>query len=361
MRRPGIVHRLDKGTSGLLVAAKNDTSPVLKIISESPTVSNLDFLNEPLPFPPPVDDEGLLRFAKESKLDDSHNTSKRAMGVAELLVEASFVDLKHGGSGNLSQAYTLLQKAPIQKNIDEPFPESWVATTAPIMLGMLTDMFCLIATNYSSSEAKDLWQVTVGEMQKWAIGTPFAVSSSSSQSWKPSEALVRIGCKEIKHFSKKLISLFPSMEKGDVSMWLSFLCQNLAETLEYNVQLEQELHENVSKEIADMDRVKEEEKSAKAIRIVDTPYGKGVIVGSRQDTYNDDVIDISIIELESGATLYGPMSADANEHTTEYHKVEDESKGKLHKCYKNAILMYLLKSNFYVDSRFSKKVQSKEN
>ena len=340
-------------------AAKNDTSPVLKIISESPTVSNLDFLNEPLPFPPPVDDEGLLRFAKESKLDDSHNTSKRAMGVAELLVEASFVDLKHGGSGNLSQAYTLLQKAPIQKNIDEPFPESWVATTAPIMLGMLTDMFCLIATNYSSSEAKELWQVTVGEMQKWAIGTPFAMSSSPSQSWKPSEALVRIGCKEIKHFSKKLISLFPSMEKRDVSMWLSFLCQNLAETLEYNIQLEQELHENVSKEIADMDRVKEEEKSAKAIRIVETPYGKGVIVGSRQDTYNDDVIDISIIELESGATLYGPLTADANEHTTEYHKVEVESKGKLHIMLQK-YHSYVLKSDFSSTSDSAKKSKAKK-
>ena len=44
-------------------AACNDTSPVMKIISESPSVSNLDFLTEPLPLPPGNDDAGLLKFA----------------------------------------------------------------------------------------------------------------------------------------------------------------------------------------------------------------------------------------------------------------------------------------------------------
>lgn len=50
-------------------AAKNDSSPVMKIISESPHVSNLDFLTEPLPLPPAEDDEGLLKFASVSKAD----------------------------------------------------------------------------------------------------------------------------------------------------------------------------------------------------------------------------------------------------------------------------------------------------
>ena len=89
------------------LAAKNDTSQVMKIISESPTVSNLEFLTEPLSLPPTVYDEGLIKFAEESKLDGSQNTSHKLMGHAELLVEASFVDLKHGGDGDLSKAYTL--------------------------------------------------------------------------------------------------------------------------------------------------------------------------------------------------------------------------------------------------------------
>ncbi len=45
-------------------AACDDKTPVVKIISESPSVSNLDFLTEPLPLPPGKDDEGLLNFAK---------------------------------------------------------------------------------------------------------------------------------------------------------------------------------------------------------------------------------------------------------------------------------------------------------
>ena len=34
----------------------------------------------------------------------------RPLGKAELLVEASFADMRHCGDGNLSQAYKLVQK-----------------------------------------------------------------------------------------------------------------------------------------------------------------------------------------------------------------------------------------------------------
>ena len=313
-----IIH--DSILPAIEMAAKSDTTPVMKIISESPTVSNLDFVTEPQPLPPPVDDEGLRQFAEESKLDDSHNTSKRSMGDAELLVEASFVDLKHGGSGDLSHAHTLLRKAPIQKNIEEPFPDSWVATTAPIALGMLTDIFCLVASNYDAEEAKDLWLVTVGQMQKWAVGSPFGLSSSSSQSsWAPCEALVRIGCKEISHLSETVFTLFPSMAKEDVTMWLGFLCQNLAESLSHNIELERKLHESVSREIKEMDQVLRHEQTILSAdedelsySLVNTPYGNGTLDGQRTDEYVDGNVTISIVKLESGATLYGP-SQDIND------------------------------------------------
>lgn len=42
--------------------ALNDLSPVVGIISESPSVSSVDFLVESLPVPPPVDDVGFLKF-----------------------------------------------------------------------------------------------------------------------------------------------------------------------------------------------------------------------------------------------------------------------------------------------------------
>ena len=43
-------------------AVENDRTPVTSIASESPAVSSLDFLAEPLPVPPPTDDDGLLKF-----------------------------------------------------------------------------------------------------------------------------------------------------------------------------------------------------------------------------------------------------------------------------------------------------------
>jgi hypothetical protein len=42
--------------------AENDFSPVVGIISESPSVSSVDFLVESPPLPPPADDMGLLKF-----------------------------------------------------------------------------------------------------------------------------------------------------------------------------------------------------------------------------------------------------------------------------------------------------------
>lgn len=45
-------------------AIETDTTPVTKIISESPIVSNLDFFSEPLTLPPSNSDEGLLKFAE---------------------------------------------------------------------------------------------------------------------------------------------------------------------------------------------------------------------------------------------------------------------------------------------------------
>ena len=44
-------------------AIQTDKTPVMKIISESPIVSNLDFFSEPLSLPPFANDPGLLKFA----------------------------------------------------------------------------------------------------------------------------------------------------------------------------------------------------------------------------------------------------------------------------------------------------------
>ena len=45
------------------IGIETDTTPVTKIISESPIVSNLDFFTDPLTLPPSSTNEGLLQFA----------------------------------------------------------------------------------------------------------------------------------------------------------------------------------------------------------------------------------------------------------------------------------------------------------
>jgi hypothetical protein len=53
-----------------VIAVENDKTPAMDIISESPNVSNLDFLSDPLPLPPHENDPSLLKFAdlvKESQ------------------------------------------------------------------------------------------------------------------------------------------------------------------------------------------------------------------------------------------------------------------------------------------------------
>jgi brefeldin A-inhibited guanine nucleotide-exchange protein len=54
----------------LRTAVANDHSPVVNITSESPSVTSLDFLADPLPLPPPADDEELLKFEDVARKND---------------------------------------------------------------------------------------------------------------------------------------------------------------------------------------------------------------------------------------------------------------------------------------------------
>jgi len=306
------------------VAIENDTTSVTKIISESPIVSNLDFFPEPLPLPPSSADEGLLKFAVAAQSVQSAPT--RQYGEAELLVEASFADLRHGGDGDLTKAHGLLQKVVSGEtfNHEEPFPDSWVATTGPIALGMLTDIFCMIIMRYSVDDARKMWPIIMGQMQRWAVGCPVIteIDSSSLRSsvdtWAPCEALVRIGCAEISRLSETLIVLLPRMQKSDERLWLNVLCKNLADTLIYSIELESKLHEEFKQQESQIEEslastgndeepiLTSEDEPEPKYRSVITPYGQGQVTGNRVDDYPLASVNIDIIELASGATLYGP-------------------------------------------------------
>lgn len=205
-------------------------------------------------------------------------------------------------------------------NHEEAFPDSWVATTGPIALGMLTDIFCMIVMHYEVADARKMWPIVMGQMQRWAVGCPLTIQHRITP-WNPCEALVRIGCKEISRLSETLITLLPRMEDNDAKIWLNVLCRNLSETLSYSSELEGKLHIEFNN-IADVKRNavenKEQSNDAGVAANYDdrvcTPYGLGNILDRRLDKYSSSQdIEINVIRLDSGATLYAPRNSFPNE------------------------------------------------
>eukprot|EP00586_Coscinodiscus_wailesii_P008153 CAMPEP_0172522006 /NCGR_PEP_ID=MMETSP1066-20121228/292890_1 /TAXON_ID=671091 /ORGANISM="Coscinodiscus wailesii, Strain CCMP2513" /LENGTH=1699 /DNA_ID=CAMNT_0013304971 /DNA_START=60 /DNA_END=5160 /DNA_ORIENTATION=+ len=346
-------------------AAEYDNFPVINIVSESPALSSLDFLAEALPLPPEPSDEGLAKFKEQSANMD--NAPRRAMGPAELLVEASFADLRHGGDGNLSRAHGLKKGEPRKNFGEQPFPDSWIATTAPIAMGMLTDVLGELILHMGVEGRQELFPILLSIYRAWALGTPTSCFlstaggdeddisvlddlSANGSCWKPCEALVRIGCVE---FSRTATVLASVAEKGELSKeevleWWKVISESLAETIRLNAGLEVDLHHelvesklvalgikhtkygeridgkvtekieedekendnNFDEESKDQDNSTEDTKEE-----VKTPYGVGTVTDRRTDRYEDtsEEIHISEVELSWGATLYGCFPATVQE------------------------------------------------
>ena len=241
------------------IGAESDFSPVNQISSESPSVSSLDFLGEPLPLPPTCDDDGLTKFSAMAQSDES--SPSRPLGAAELLVEASFADLRHGGDGNLSKAYSL-KKKDVEKRIVhlQPFPDSWIATTAPIALGMLSDFIGEQFLAFGNDGREVLWPVIMSQLLRWSVGNPQEKVhfekvtddeydgdevSVDVDEWQPCEALIRIGCKEWCRIFRRVLDACPRFEKTQTRSWLRMLSKDVSDTLIQNIQLEEKYCEEI--------------------------------------------------------------------------------------------------------------------
>lgn len=203
-----------------------------RIISESPTVSNIDFLVESLPLPPPADDPSLIAFK------GLNPTPNRDCGPAELVLEASFSDLRHGGDGDLRKAYALAKRDTESIVADEqPFPDSWIATTAPIALGLLTDILSEIAVPRGSDVWQVLWPHIEAQYKTWIVGCSkrngedVRTSDMGTTWWQPCEALVRVAIREVTRCTMRLADAKPSLSDTDASMWTSAAISMLASVL----------------------------------------------------------------------------------------------------------------------------------
>lgn len=300
-------------------ALAEDQSPIVQIVSESPTVSALSFMPSALPLPPPHDDDDLRKFAKLAHSEES--APVRPFGPAELLVEASFADLRYGGDGDLKKVHVLDAKKSNstqisqinEKKEEQPFPDSWIATAGPIALGTLTDIL--------SEISGDLWPLTRDIYYNWIFGSP---------SKKTCEALVRIGCKEL----CRVLTKTPIVQDFSEVMLKNILLIDCVHedliTNKFQALGYQKKTENVNETektptelsmITETSFVKEENTVT-----VDTPFGAGKLEsssivtfsencmdesnnndednGSSEDVGDADIVTIYKIPLEWGATLY---------------------------------------------------------
>mmetsp|Transcript_59953 Transcript_59953/g.147342 ORF Transcript_59953/g.147342 Transcript_59953/m.147342 type:complete len:2142 (-) Transcript_59953:113-6538(-) len=233
-------------------AVENDGTPVTSIASESPAVSSLDFLAEPLPVPPAVDDVGLLKF--EEVVRSGERTPSRSMGPAELLLEATFMDLRHGGGGDLTKAHRFAKKLDMEssEHEEQPFPDSWISTTAPVALGTLTDISTEILIPRSSTGI-DFWRSTIGKTyEHWCNGRFTCLSGSEENivtvEWIPCEAVMRIACSEISRFMSQLSSLLSKLDPVCARLWANESVKFFSEVMAGSLALEQEIMDRILQE-----------------------------------------------------------------------------------------------------------------
>eukprot|EP00535_Pseudo-nitzschia_heimii_P012093 CAMPEP_0197196342 /NCGR_PEP_ID=MMETSP1423-20130617/32306_1 /TAXON_ID=476441 /ORGANISM="Pseudo-nitzschia heimii, Strain UNC1101" /LENGTH=2211 /DNA_ID=CAMNT_0042650137 /DNA_START=205 /DNA_END=6840 /DNA_ORIENTATION=+ len=213
-------------------ALEQDKSPVVSIASETPSISSIDFLVAPFPIPPECDDDSLIKFQQISR-QSGH--APRSMGPSELLLEATFTVMRNGGGDDPSEAYKFAKKDMESKEAaDQPFPDSWIATTAPIALGALTDLSSEILLPRGAKGA-DVWRSTVGATYlRWCNG--------DITSWVPCEAVVRIATSELKRFMTRATdTMTNTVEKEDKNAWSNQLIEFYTEVMGRNVLIAKEM------------------------------------------------------------------------------------------------------------------------
>lgn len=201
------------------------------------------------------------------------------------------------------------------ESIDEPFPDSWVATTGPLALGMLTDIFCSFVLKFSLEESIMIWPLTVGNIQKWVNGSPYGVDDQ--EDFVPCEAITRIGSAELAHLTENLFMIFHHLNVEYVRNLLGLLCESLANALSKNVDLERKLllaasvdieHFQNSLQVNDHPSLESNPVTITERNVVETAYGSGKIITFRIDQHPDGNIKMALIKLESGSNLYCVMT-----------------------------------------------------
>lgn len=99
---------------------------------------------------------------------------------------------------------------------EQPFPDSWIATTAPVALGFLTDISSEIVLAHGAAGRELIWPSIGSMIQRWCNGDAKEID------WSPSEAVVRIACREMSRFSVRLADALTRLSPEEAIAWTKY-------------------------------------------------------------------------------------------------------------------------------------------
>jgi len=304
-------------------AARTDHTHVVELTSDSPAVSQLHFVTGSLDIPPSDKDESLVQFAREAQAQES--APLRPFGTAELLVEATFANLRHGGDGNIGRKGRVDGDDNEEEPSDHPFPDSWIATTAGVALGMVIDIVSEVILKLGSEGRTRLWPIISEHFQHWIVGyrmsdmnkiydddsvdenndemSGLTHSDDGEDPWQPCEALVRISSKELCRLAHCLAKVEPALSEVEMREWWRTLSASISSILKLNVDMQETIRSSMVK--CKLYALKQRQ------REYATPYGLGSLVQNRQPSDSDSITAngyaVKVIKLSWGATLYEPI------------------------------------------------------
>jgi hypothetical protein len=222
---------------------------------------------------------------------------------------------------------------------EQPFPDSWIATTSGIALGMITDIVTEILLDRGEESRDVIWPLYSQQLQLWVIGHSAHKSRDKDSahpvangdppptmsSWQPCESLIRVACRELYRFPQRLFDAMSVLGEQDVTAWSTLLIKDMASTLSNVVTIETGITEELlrlklesigisaEEDNEEPSDPAEEPETSVIDTVVQTPFGEGRIVEQRTDTFSDGgggriEVKTDVVQLESGATLYRPSS-----------------------------------------------------
>jgi len=223
--------------------------------------------------------------------------------------------LRHDGDGDLRKAHLLAKKTDDVKVTEQPFPDSWLATTAPLALGLLTDITSEFVIYRKKEGQTKLWPLIANQFKLWCVGRNQQNGAADTAQWSPCEALVRTACRELYRLPRRVFldAEFRELETSDQQAWSSLILSSFSELLAQSVTFEESARRILLelKEKTSFDRKDKEDADSVGdldYEVVQTQFGRGRLVNrKRKDRHAGGVeIAVNVVELDFG-TLFQPL------------------------------------------------------